>query len=226
MHSTPSRPPTPATEPASERTGHPDTLRFGGLTALTTIDYPGDLAAVVFCQGCPWRCDYCHNAHLLDSRTPPTLTWQRVRDFLQRRRGLLDGVVFSGGEPTLQKALPAVLQAVREMGFKVGLHSAGCYPERLARLLPWLDWVGLDIKAQPEDYPALTGVRGSGERAWRSLDLLRRSDVAFDVRITLHDGLQPAARLKPLLERLRAAGVATPRLQPCRNPASRSPERK
>ncbi|WP_373506618.1 anaerobic ribonucleoside-triphosphate reductase activating protein [Thiocapsa sp.] len=159
-------------------------LRIGGFVPLTTIDYPGELAAVVFLQGCPWRCCYCQNGALIDPSAKPVIAWSQIRAFLKRRRGLLDAVVFSGGEPTLQSALPEAMIEVRELGFKVGLHTAGPAPKRLARLLPLLDWVALDIKAMPEDYPAITGISRSGETAWESLSLIQASGVALEVRTT------------------------------------------
>ena len=80
-------------------------LAIGGLTRFTTIDFPGHLAAVVFCHGCAWRCPGCHNGHLQDAATPSNLiTWDKFLTFLDNRHGLLDGIVFSGGEPLLQKA--------------------------------------------------------------------------------------------------------------------------
>ncbi|HOP16708.1 MAG TPA: anaerobic ribonucleoside-triphosphate reductase activating protein [Gammaproteobacteria bacterium] len=192
-------------------------MQVGGITPLTTIDYPGELAAVVFCQGCPWRCRYCHNGHLLPRGLYSPIDWQEeVIGLLQRRRGLLDAVVFSGGEPTVQRGLPAAVAEVRALGFKVGLHTAGCYPERLDELLPAIDWVGLDIKALPEDYPALTGVSGSGERAFDSLRYLVESGVAHEVRVTVHDALLPADKLQRLLGLLREAGAAKIMLQHCR----------
>ena len=93
-------------------------LRVGGLTPLTTIDYPGELAAVVFCQGCPWRCRYCQNADLLPGRGRNELPWERVMELLERRRGLLDAVVFSGGEPTLQAALADAVKQVKACEMK------------------------------------------------------------------------------------------------------------
>ena len=85
-------------------------LRVGGLVPLSTTDYPDHLSAVVFCQGCPWRCAYCHNPHLLPRRSDSEIAWPDVLAFLDRRRGLLDAVVFSGGEPTLQRALPDAMR--------------------------------------------------------------------------------------------------------------------
>ncbi|MBL3527343.1 MAG: anaerobic ribonucleoside-triphosphate reductase activating protein [gamma proteobacterium endosymbiont of Lamellibrachia anaximandri] len=193
------------------------TLQVGGLTPMTTIDYPGELAAVIFCQGCPWRCCYCHNGHLLPrmSSEPGLIEWDEIIAFLERRQGLLDAVVFSGGEPTLQSALKPAIQQVKAMGFKIGLHSAGVYPERLAELLPLLDWVGLDIKALAEDYAALTGVSGSGEKAWESLRLLVASGVAYEVRTTVHTELLSPQNLKKLQHQLQQTGVAHHQLQQC-----------
>ena len=188
-------------------------MRIGGFVPFTTIDYPGELAAVVFCQGCPWRCSYCHNPHLLDARSSELLDWQALLGVLERRRGLLDAVVFSGGEPTLQGGLPEAMRQVKALGFKVGLHTGGCYPRRLERVLPLVDWVGLDIKDLPHHYPALTGVPGSGERAWESLELLRASGIPFEVRTTLGPHL-PEERLSRIKTVLKEKQVPCHRLQP------------
>jgi pyruvate formate lyase activating enzyme len=188
---------------------------------LTSLDFPGELAAVVFCQGCPWRCNYCHNNHLLPSHSAKTITWSQVEAFLVRRQGLLDAVVFSGGEPTLQNALAAALEQVKLMGFKTGLHTAGIYPERLGALLPHLDWVGLDIKALPEDYPAITGALGSGDCAWKSLRLLLASQIPLEVRTTLSPDWRLAHGMEALMHRLADEGVQDYALQDCREKMSR-----
>lgn len=191
-------------------------LRVGGLTPLTTVDYPGELAAVVFCQGCSWRCRYCHNLHLLPIDAEGLIPWVEVRGFLEQRRGLLDAVVFSGGEPTLQPALLRAMSEVRGLGFKVGLHTSGAYPARLPRLLPMLDWVGLDIKALPEGYPAITGVPGSGARAWESLRILLAAGLPLEVRTTPLHGTEASPELDILKERLAAVGVKRHIVQHCR----------
>jgi pyruvate formate lyase activating enzyme len=181
-------------------------MRIGGLTPLTTIDYPGELAAVVFCQGCPWRCRYCQNGHLLSGGGPEGIPWTEVREFLQRRRGLLDAVVFSGGEPTVQADLPERLGEVGSLGFKRGLHTAGTAPGRLARVLERVDWVGLDIKALPEGYAAVTGVPDSGAAAWASLDLVLDSGTDLEVRCTWMPGV-PETEIRRLAARLAGRGV-------------------
>lgn len=191
-------------------------LRIGGLTPLTSIDFPGRLAAVLFCQGCPWRCGYCHNPELLDACVPTTLSWAQVYAFLNRRRGLLDGVVFSGGEPTLQAALPAALAQVRALGFEAALHTGGMYPQRLAALLPHLDWVGLDIKGPLHHHDAITGTPGSGPRVRQSLGHLLASGVAYECRTTWHPGLFDADVLLALADELAMLGVTHWALQECR----------
>lgn len=192
-----------------------DGIVVGGLTPLTTIDFPGELAAVIFCQGCPWRCSYCHNPHLLPRRSRAPLAWDAVVDFLKRRRGLLDAVVFSGGEPTLQRGLRAALDQIRALGFKTGLHTAGPYPDRLSAVLPALDWVALDIKAPLADYDLLTGVSGSGDRAWESARRVIASGVEHEIRTTVHPEFLPPPALQRLVRQLKALGAARYRLQRC-----------
>jgi pyruvate formate lyase activating enzyme len=182
-------------------------LRVGGLVPLSTTDYPDRLCAVVFCQGCPWRCAYCHNPHLLPRRGLSEISWADILAFLERRRGLLDAVVFSGGEATLQPALREAMRAVKALGFEVALHTAGIHPSRLAQILPLVDWVGMDIKTEFHRYAALTGVPGSGERARQSMELILASGVAHEFRTTVHPALLPPAMLDRLADTLAAGGV-------------------
>lgn len=181
-------------------------VRIGGIVPLSTLDYPGKLAAVLFCQGCPWRCGYCHNRHLLDPAQAALHLWSEVQRLLERRRGFLEGVVFSGGEPTLQPALPEALAAVRAMGFRVGLHTAGPFPERLAACLPRLDWVGMDLKAPFHEYEEITGVPGSGEAARESAQLLRQSGIRRQWRTTLDPFLDGTGRLVEMQRMVAAWG--------------------
>ena len=175
-------------------------LRVGGLTPLSASDYPERLAAVVFCQGCAWRCTYCHNAHLLPGRGNAEIPWTQVLSFLERRRGLLDAVVFSGGEPTLQRSLPEAMREVKSLGYLVGLHTAGIAPRMLARVLPLVDWVGMDLKADWQDHAAVTQVAGSGERARRSMELIRASGVACRFHTLEKRGQDPFSRSNAKLD--------------------------
>lgn len=182
-------------------------LRVGGLLPMTTLDYPDHLACVLFCQGCAWRCRYCHNPELIRAKVPTLITWDEVLRFLRKRRGLLDAVVFSGGEATLQKALPGAMRKVRELGFKVGLHSAGIKPASFKRVLPLCDWVGFDVKALEEEAELITGVTGSGQANWNSLEALLESGVDYECRTTVHWQLFDCQRLQRLAERMAALGV-------------------
>jgi len=182
-------------------------LRVGGLARLSTCDWPDHLTATVFLQGCPWRCGYCHNPHLIPATAGEGPEWPEIMAFLARRRGLLDGVVFSGGEPTLQGELVGAVRAVRGLGFAVGLHTAGPYPERLSALLPLLDWVGFDVKATFAGYDAVTGVVGSGDRAAESLRRLLASGVDYEVRTTVHPDLLRGEDLDLLARQLQTLGV-------------------
>lgn len=193
-----------------------DSLRIGGLTALSTADYPGQLAAVIFCQGCPWRCAYCHNPHLLPRHTQHSehaISWHAVTAFLERRRGLLDAVVFSGGEPTLQTGLPAAVRTVKDMGYAVGLHTAGIHPRRLREVLPLLDWVAMDIKAPFEDYARITGAAGSGERAFDCMMQIIASGIAHEFRTTVHPNLLTPDAILDIASTLQSHGARCYALQ-------------
>ena len=127
--------------------------------------------------------------------------------FLRRRRGLLDAVVFSGGEPTLQAGLKQAMTEVRELGFKVGLHTGGAYPTRLSELLPLLSWVGMDIKAASTGYDKVTGTPSSAEKAHESAQLLLASGVPYEFRTTVHAKYHTQDTLLQLAEELQQLGA-------------------
>jgi len=190
-------------------------LNIGGITPFTTIDFPGHLAAVVFLQGCAWRCSYCHNPHLL-SVDETSDDWEKLRYFLKKRQGFLDGVVFSGGEPLLQSGLTDAVTVVKEMGFKVALHTAGGNPQRLDKILPMLDWVGLDVKIAFADYAQITGVDGSGDKVLQSLKLVLNSDVDYEIRTTVDAHFFTQDTVLELAKNLAELGVNHYALQECR----------
>jgi pyruvate formate lyase activating enzyme len=194
----------------------PASLRVGGVEPFSTTDWPGTMAAVVFAQGCPWRCGYCHNPHLIPRDGPQAHAWTDVLAWLEGRRGLLEAVVFSGGEPAAQQALAGALSDVRALGFRTALHTGGMFPRRMPALLPLLDWVGLDVKAPVARYADVTRVPGSGLGAFVTLALLRQSGVAHEVRTTVHFALTPPDALEALALELAAAGVRDWVLQPFR----------
>ena len=169
---------------------------------------------MVYCQGCPWRCRYCHNPHLLPGRAGGGIAWSEVLALLGRRRGLLDAVVFSGGEPTAQPGLARAMREAKALGYRIGLHSAGIYPRRFAEVLPLVDWVGFDAKA-PFDaaYERITGVRASGAAALASAKALLASGVDCEFRTTWHAGFLSPAELDRLTRTLTELGVRRYALQ-------------
>jgi len=194
-------------------------LAIGGVVPFSTADWPGRLAAVLFLQGCPWRCGYCHNPHLQPApgdRSHPGADGAVFGAWLAHRRGLLDAVVFSGGEPTAQRALDGAMREVADAGFAVGLHTGGAYPRRLAAVLPRVDWIGFDLKAPADGYRAVTGVAGSEHAATESLRLVLASGVDAEVRTTVHPSLVDPDALLRLADDLAALGVSRWVLQPFR----------
>lgn len=189
-------------------------LKIGGLTSFSATDYPGMISAVVFVQGCPWRCGYCHNPHLQPRLADSPLERSRIHALLERRIGLIDAVVFSGGEPTMDPALPEAIAEVRAMGFKVGLHSGGIYPARLREVLPLIDWIGLDIKAPfDERYDRVTGTHGSARGALESLQAVLASGMDHECRTTVHPALLSETDIVELAHTLSGMGVEKYALQ-------------
>ncbi len=159
-------------------------IQIGGLVSFTTIDYPGKLASVVFLVGCPLRCAYCSNPHLLtphDGEYDP----DRVEEWLQSRVGKLEAVVFSGGEALMQgDAVIEYMQRIRKLGFKIGLHTNGFYPETLKKAADTIDWIGLDFKATQNKYTDLTGQSIAYKNMIKSLEFWCGTGKDFEVRIT------------------------------------------
>lgn len=182
-------------------------LKVGGFTPFSATDYPGKLATVVFVQGCPWRCGYCHNPHLQPRTVSGSLNWAQVTARLQNRVGLVDAVVFSGGEPTIDPALEQAMLQVRALGFSVGLHTGGAYPRRLAQILPLVEWVGMDVKVPFQGYDVITCMAGSGRNALASAQAVLASGVPYEFRTTVHPGLHTEHNILALAQALSKMGV-------------------
>lgn len=160
-------------------------ISIGGIQKFSTLDYPGKLSAVVFCQGCPNRCVYCHNPDFIDPAVPGRVSFDDLVEFLENRKGLLDAVVFSGGEPLMQSGLVHAIEVVKSMDFLVGIHTSGVVPpSRFNDILSVVDWVGFDIKTSFENYERITQSPSSGSLAFQSFDLLIDSGVPFEIRTT------------------------------------------
>lgn len=159
-------------------------IQIGGLVSFTTIDYPGKLAAVLFLCGCPLHCVYCSNEHLIpvaDGDYDP----EKVFDWLKQRVGKLEGVVFSGGEALMQAdATIEYMKRVHDLGFSIGLHTNGFYPDLLKKVTDIVDWVGMDFKATRDNYKKLTGIDVAYDRMIESLKYWVSTGRGMEVRTT------------------------------------------
>ncbi len=194
----------------------------GGLVPFTTIDYPSKISAVIFLQGCPWRCIYCSNPHLFDfkkSTEKDKDNWNYVLELLKKRTKMLDAVVFSGGEATHQT--DEIIEAIKDIHeisphYKIGLHTNGCFPEKLEKLLPHIDWIGLDIKAPYEKYYDITKVTNSGDMAKKALDLILKSGKDFEVRTTADPTVLTKEDILSIATNLSSLGVKNYAIQKLR----------
>ena len=135
-------------------------MKLHGLQKMTLLDFPGHVACTVFLGGCDFRCPYCHNFELADGTAKPLMEEEEFFSFFAKRKGLLDGVAVTGGEPCLHRELPAFLRRVREMGFGTKLDTNGHHPALLGQILEegLADYVAMDIKNSPGKYPATCGI--------------------------------------------------------------------
>lgn len=159
-------------------------LNIAGLQKFSTVDYPGMFACVVFLKGCPNNCPYCYNKELISTEPNYSIVWSDIINFLKNKVDKLDAVVFSGGEPLLQDNVIECMKEVKELGFKVGLHTSGYNPALLFRCLRYVDWVGLDAKTDLLKYHCITGLESSAENFIKSLDLLLDNKMKFECRTT------------------------------------------
>ena len=187
--------------------------QVAGVVPFTSIDFPGCLATVIFFQGCPLRCPFCHNPELQVFPGPIGQSWDEIMDFLRGRVKRLDGVVFSGGEPLMSQEIIEKAKVVKALGFKVAIHTSGVYPERLREILPYIDWVGLDVKAPWEKYEELTGRPNMAEQVKESIQILVDSGLPFEARTTCDPRHLTPADIFAIAKDLNAKGVKTYALQ-------------
>ncbi len=180
----------------------------GGVEKFSAVDFPGVLTAVVFMQGCPWKCPFCHNASIRPILKENDFSWDLFVNFLKTRQGKLDAVTFSGGEPLVQDGLSEAIKDVKALGFKIGLHTGGYRPEHLERVLPLVDWVGLDIKApfEVEKYKSIVGV-DQLDKVEKSLNLLLESGIDFECRTTCDPRFLTSEDLLAIAKELHKRGV-------------------
>ena len=162
-------------------------MKLYGLQKMTLLDFPGRVACTVFLGGCDFRCPFCHNYELATGEAPALMDADEFFDFLKKRRGLLDGVAITGGEPCLHRDLPDFMRRVRELGFGVKLDTNGAHPEMLRRILAegLSDYIAMDIKNSPAKYAVTAGIETLDLGAIKeSVHLLLTSGADYEFRTT------------------------------------------
>ena len=177
-------------------------MKIHGLQKMTLLDFPGLVACTVFLGGCDMRCPFCHNSELLDMNAPAAMDENNLLKFLEGRRGLLDGVAITGGEPLLRRDIRELIISIREMGFKIKLDTNGNHPDRLISLVEekLLDYVAVDIKNSKEKYGETIGLPGFDiSRIEESVEFLLSKKVDFEFRTTV---------MKPYHDEMSFKGIA------------------
>ena len=184
-------------------------MQIGGFLPTSLIDFPGCVAAVVFTRGCNFRCPYCHNPDLVMPTHAAQRKWTSaaVLERLGKRRGLLDGVVVTGGEPTLHRDLPAFLRRVKELGFRIKLDTNGSRPHVLEDLIneKLADYIAMDVKAPWRTYHTVAGADVDTESLAASIRLIRDSGISHEFRTTAVRPLHTRDDLLQIGEMLRGA---------------------
>jgi pyruvate formate lyase activating enzyme len=163
-------------------------MKIGGVQKVSLIDYPGLISAIIFSQGCNFKCSYCHNPELVDSKLfQPCIKENAVLDFLNTRRGKLDAVVITGGEPTMQDDLALFIKQIKKMGFVVKLDSNGSQPQVIKTLLDekLLDFIAMDIKAPLEKYKSVVRIPVNADLIKESIRLILKSKIPHEFRTTV-----------------------------------------
>ena len=198
-------------------------LPICGLTKTTLLDYPGHVASTVFLGGCNFRCPFCHNGQLvLSPQSCPAFTNEDILMHLKKRRPILSGVCISGGEPTLYPALTEFLRQIKELEYPVKLDTNGSNPAFLSELIKagLIDYIAMDIKSDPDSYPAACGLTGKAEttspdtlpaagllgQISRSICLIRKCGIPYEVRTTVVKGLHTKETFERIGEWLHGSG--------------------
>lgn len=162
---------------------------------MTLLDFPGCVACTVFLGGCDFRCPFCHNFELVDGTAKPVMDDEELIKFLESRKGLLEGVAITGGEPCLNKDLPELIKKIRAAGYRVKLDTNGYHPEMLKKILDekLVDYVAMDIKNSEEKYPLTCGLEKIDmDIIKKSISLLMNSDTEYEFRTTVIEELHEA----------------------------------
>ena len=194
-------------------------MKFGGIQKTSLIDYPGKLSCVLFVSGCNFKCPYCHNPDLARDCLDPSCCFddEKALTFLKERKGFLDGVVISGGEPTAIEDLPRFCDRVHRLGYPVKLDTNGSHPKTIRRLIDTgrVDYIAMDIKTDPEDYPEWIDKRCRPEDIRTSIRLIIDSGLDHEFRTTCIEPLVKPGVIERIARLIKGAALYA--IQQCRD---------
>jgi pyruvate formate lyase activating enzyme len=184
-------------------------MRIGGIQKLTLIDYPGVIAATVFTVGCSFRCPFCHNPELVLRAQFPSANKMEEEFFqhLAKRKGKLEGVCITGGEPTIQPGILDFMKKIKALGFLVKLDSNGTRPDVLRKVIQGklADYIAMDIKNQPKNYSKTVGLKADVKRIKLSLEMIMNSGIPYEFRTTVVPGIHTEEDFLKIAEWIRGA---------------------
>ena len=183
-------------------------MKIGGLQKMTLIDYPGKVACTVFTVGCNFRCPFCYNSELVfPEKNTPTTSEEEFFNFLNKRKGLLDGVCVTGGEPTIHQDLLEFIQKIKDLKFLVKLDTNGTNPETLKQLLNknLLDYIAMDIKSSVNGYKKAVGTEVDMENIKKSIKLIMNSGIEYEFRTTVVPGIHSKEDILEIAKEIKGA---------------------
>ena len=165
-------------------------MKIGGFNKLTVQDYPEHIACIIFTKGCNFDCSYCYNRDLVDNKSK-TIDKEEIMEYLYKRRKLLDGVVISGGEPTIWGDLIDFLKEIRELKLDIKLDTNGYNPEMLKEIIVnnLVDYIAMDIKAIPNKYSKVINKKIDFDKIKESIKLIQKSNIKYEFRTTIMKGI-------------------------------------
>ena len=178
-------------------------MTINGMQKLTLLDYPGNVACLIFTQGCNFRCPFCHNSGLLDmNNNCEKIDEKEVFKYLEKRKGLLDGVCISGGEPLLQKDIEYFIRKVKDLGYKVKLDTNGSSPKKLKQLIEegLIDYVAMDIKNDFLNYDKTAGICTNIDNIKKSIEIIENSNIEYEFRTTIVKQFHDVGKLEKIIQ--------------------------
>ncbi len=175
-------------------------MKIAGFQKLTLLDFPGKVACILFTQGCNFRCPYCQNSGLIGHENEELISEEEIFSYLNKRKGVLDGVVVSGGEPTVQPDLEAFMKKIKDMGFLVKLDTNGSNPDLIEKLIKdgVVDYIAMDIKNVLPLYMNVASVKASVDKLKRSIEIIKSSSIDHEFRTTIIKNIHDIDKMKEI----------------------------